>query len=370
MQPLPSHAYEKAASMTAALPCHTVLRTILSGETPGRIYTDNLVSPEVFFAQFRHRAFLTGTPNPSLKEILRDFILNEVFANCHAFDVPLFRLAPDSPDWIPLLETALQDQAPIITPYHCYRFDLPASPVPVDLPEGFTLKPVDGNLMASDFVGKDDLLEEMCSERETVKAFLEKSFGLAAFADDRLAGWCLSEYNTPTRCEVGIATHPPHRRKGLATAMTRAFINQALDHGLEEVLWHCYPSNTGSVRSALRCGFKLASDEAVLEIYTNAAIQLAVHGNLCFEKKDYLEALQWYSKALGKPEPKSWMAWNAACAAAHTSQSDRAYDLLSRAIDLGFDDLDHLVQSPHLETLKGDPRWARLITRLNRHLPS
>jgi GNAT superfamily N-acetyltransferase len=370
MQTLPANAYDKAQEMTEALPCHTVLRTILSGETPGRIYADDPKNPRWFFAQFRHRAFISGEPDPTVQEELRTFILKEVFANCRAFKVPLFRLSPDASAWMPILKAALHDHAPIISPYHCYRLALTGSPVPVGLPTGFSLRQVNADLMETDFEGKDDLAEEMCSERESVTAFLEKSFGLAAFADGRLAGWCLSEYNTPTRCEVGIATLPPHRRKGLAAAMTRAFINQALEKGLSEILWHCYPSNTGSVRTALNCGFALASDEEILELYLDPAIHLGVHGNLCFEKQDDTAALEWYSRALSKPEPESWIAWNAACAAARAGQADHAYDFLNQAVDLGFNDLDYLVQSPRLESLKGDPRWATLITRLNRQLPS
>ena len=59
------------------------------------------------------------------------------------------------------------------------------------------------------------------------------------------------------------------------------------------------------------------------------------------------------------------MAWNAACAAAHTGQINLAFDFLHQAIDLGFANLDYLVQSQHLTCLKDDERWGELITRLN-----
>ena len=100
-------------------------------------------------------------------------------------------------------------------------------------------------------------------------------------------------------------------------------------------------------------------------LYFNRALNMAVHGNLYFEEKNYSEALVWYQDALLEEQPQSWMAWNAACAAAHTEQVNLAFECLNRAIDLGFTDLDHLVQSQHLDLLKGDQRWAETITRIN-----
>jgi hypothetical protein len=45
------------------------------------------------------------------------------------------------------------------------------------------------------FPGCEDLLEEMSSDRESVEAFLDNSFGVVALKEDPLAGWCHSEYN-------------------------------------------------------------------------------------------------------------------------------------------------------------------------------
>ena len=59
------------------------------------------------------------------------------------------------------------------------------------------------------------------------------------------------------------------------------------------------------------------------------------------------------------------MAWNAACAAAHTGGLPLAFDFLHRAIDLGFTDLDYLVQNQHLQALKGDERWGEVIAHIN-----
>jgi GNAT superfamily N-acetyltransferase len=140
----------------------------------------------------------------------------------------------------------------ITEPKHDWRTRLPA---------GYTLRPVDRDLLNERHLQNLDLLmEEMCSERPSVTDFLDKSFGFCAMYGDEIVGWCLSEYNTPTRCEVGIEALAAHRRRGLATAMASALIEQALSRGLSRINWHCYAGNAPSVATALRVGFEKVAD--------------------------------------------------------------------------------------------------------------
>lgn len=370
MHQLAFNHYDKAANLLKTISHHTVLRTILAGITPGRVYVNNLTRPTIAFAQFKHRAFISGNPRAQDRDHLHEFFINEVINNCRQADVPLFRLTADNPAWIHILADILQKEQPILAGYQCFSVDLKDSLQDAKIPAGFTIQPVTKTLINQDFKGRNDLLEEMCSERESVNAFLEHSFGIAAFKDDVLAGWCLSEYNHENRCEVGIATMPPFQHKGLAKAMTAAFLNLAQENEITIVLWHCFKSNEASRRTALSAGFHLIEDEQILMLYLDPAINLAVHGNLNFEQQNYQQALAWYQQSLQEDHPQAWMAWNAACAAAHLGQIELAFNYLNRAVDLGFSDLDHLVQSEHLSVLKSDERWGALITRLNLNLPA
>lgn len=357
--------YDKAAPLLKAISHHTVLRTILAGSTPGHVYVNDPAQPTIAFAQFKHRAFIAGDPNDLDRESIRDFFNQEVIANCRQSDVPLFRLTADDPALIKNLADVLKNEQPILAEYQCFEINLTDEFQAEKISGGFSIQNVTKTLISKDFHGRDDLLEEMCSERESVDAFLDQSFGIAALNDNVLAGWCLSEYNHENRCEVGIATMPPFQHQGLAKAMTHNFLNLAKDNGISTVLWHCFKSNEASRRTALSAGFDLVEDQQVLMVYLDPAIHLAVHGNLYFEEKEYQLALTWYQQALQEDHPQAWMAWNAACAAAHLGQIEYAFNYLHRAVDLGFGDLDHLVQSEHLTALRSDKRWADLITRLS-----
>lgn len=370
MEKLNLDKFDIANNLLNQIKNQTVLMTIMAGETPGVIYTDKKNNPDIAFAQFKHRAFLSGEPCIEDCEFLHNFFEINVQKHCQEFDVPLFRLTVNDQRWFDIIVGALDPREPIIAGYRCYQKLITGKNQDFLVPEGYKIIPVNADLINSAFPGREDLLEEMCSERESVEAFLEKSFGVAAFKEDALAGWCLSEYNHEGQCEVGIATMPPHRRIGLAKAMTAVFSNQAFEKGITKILWQCFESNLPSWRTALSAGFSLAESHEVLMLYWDTALNQAVHGNIDFEKGKYEKALIWYEKALSQEAPQSWTAFNAACASSHLNQPEKAFTYLISAIDLGFDNLDYLVANKHLDSLKVDPKWGEIITRINRKLQS
>ena len=85
------------------------------------------------------------------------------------------------------------------------------------------MRRIDKDLLAERHLGNmDDLVKEMHSERPSVQDFLAKSFGYCVLYNDTLVGWCMSEYNTGSRCEIGIETVAGYRRRGIATLTASA----------------------------------------------------------------------------------------------------------------------------------------------------
>jgi len=344
---------------------HTVIRTILDGTTSGKMYVDNLVSPKIIFIQFRHRAFILGDHNAIEDKVIEHFFSTVVFENCAASEVSLVRVTTENQNWLDFLLTSLSHYHPIQFVYQIYKTQLTSLRQDFPVPEGFIVRKVNQRLLSENFGGKAELIDEMCSERESVDAFLEKSFGFVAFQGDTFAGWCLSEYNHNDRCEVGIATMPPYQKRGLAKAMTGQFMNLARNKGYTTILWHCYKSNTPSSRTALSAGFKLVDEHQVVNIYVDPSVGLAVHGNVAFEKGDYEKALSFYQQALSMPDQKTWMAWNAACAAANQNNDALVFQYLNFAVDIGFNDKNHLIESEHLSMYHVDPRWDKILKRIS-----
>jgi predicted acetyltransferase len=129
------------------------------------------------------------------------------------------------------------------------------------MPAGFQLQMVNADLLANtNLKHLETLKEELTSERPSVDDFLAKSFGVCAIHENELAGWCLSEYNADERCEIGIETTSDYRQRGIATALTLAFLEHAFSHGITEVGWHCFKRNESSAKTALKAGFDKICD--------------------------------------------------------------------------------------------------------------
>ena len=355
-----------AAPLFSNIPYHTVIKTILNGSSPGHVYVNDAGNPTLAVAQFKHHTFLGGDPAIVHQIELLNFFSNEVVNNCKNLNIPLFRLLIPSPAWKAVIEELFGPLNPVYMDYQCYQKTIKKPNSEYLIPKEFFLQKITSKLVSKDFAGRDDLIEEMCSERVSVDTFLDNSFGIGAFYKNQLAGWCLSEYNHENCCEVGITTLPPHRDKGLAKAMTAHFCNLAIENGYDTILWHCDKSNLPSSRTALGSGFTLVEDSSVLAVYHDRAIHLAVHVNRAFQRRHFHDAIFWCQRALSENLSQSWIAWNAACAASQTGETDMAFAFLHTAIDLGFSDIEALDSSEHQSLLKNNPRWNTILGYLDK----
>lgn len=111
----------------------------------------------------------------------------------------------------------------------------------------------------------DALVSEVTDTWGDVSLFLERGFGICHVSDGAVKGWCLSEYNSPRKCGIGIETIEEYRRHGIADAMTRAFIARCDERELIPY-WDSWSDNVASVKTALKNGFK------TLEEYKSALV--------------------------------------------------------------------------------------------------
>lgn len=53
--------------------------------------------------------------------------------------------------------------------------------------------------------------------------------------------------------------------------------------------------------------------------------------------------------------------YNLACALARVGESEAALDALAKAVELGYDDADHMTEDPDLESIRGEERFAAIL---------
>jgi len=258
---LPPPSYERVRPLLLGMDIHLIGRSILARKTPVQIFVDHIEQPRALFAQAGHRFILAGKASFSDFNIaIQNHFVNVLLPEFQKNGVEGFPIYYDSPEWEGGISSLLPGQEII----HADREYFTCTEVKQDwrkiLPEGFRVLPVNADLLSKDFKHLNTLKEEMTSERPSVEDFLDKSFGVCAIHENELAGWCLSEYNTDGRCEIGIETISEYRKRGLATALTLALLEHAFSTGLNEVGWHCFKRNVPSSQTARKAGLEKVCD--------------------------------------------------------------------------------------------------------------
>ncbi len=260
----PEH-YDKLMPLVAPLDYHLTLRSIIQGKTSASVYVDRVQKPQAAFLWKRGKAWLLGSPVDSFNDGLMGTLEDGYFQILREHGADYFRLHYDE-RWGSVLDMVFPGLRREEYPRSYYHLDAGGKKWDVNLPLGFRIVKIDEVLLASEYGKIDRVRDETVSERDSVEAFLGSSFGYVAMKGDEIVSWCMSEYNTGDRCELGIATIEGYQRKGLATQVARAVMGHAVRQGVSDIGWHCWKNNEPSVRTALKIGFEHGLDYPICEV--------------------------------------------------------------------------------------------------------
>ncbi len=268
---LETSLYPRVQPLFDLLDIHLAVRSILAGSTPADVYVDSPDQPSVVLAKAGHRYLLAGRPDqPTFLRDMQTWFEGVVYPHAAEHGEEGFSLYYAPAGWEKPLAQVFSAKTPLNTQREYYTGEARQVDWRCGLPAGFDIRPVDAALLAdAQLEGLSELLEEMCSERPSVADFMAHSFGVVGLWENKLAGWCLSEYNHGESCEIGIATLPPYRRRGLAACMSMAFSEMARLQGVRHLGWHCYASNTPSGATARKAGLVKACDYQALVVLLN-----------------------------------------------------------------------------------------------------
>ncbi len=254
--------YASVHSLFEDMTCHLAVVTVLAGSLKGRIYVDTPANPgtAILIPSNRHRVYVSGEPDPRLLAHVIHLLAEESLEENYGF---VMYYDPSHP-WQPTLEQVLQKQAIDSLMRQFYRLREPVWKASSFLPEPITIGRID-EIMVEDttLVNRDLLLEEIHSESPSLEHFFRQNFGFCARDGHQLVAWCLAEYHSQGRYELGIETLEAYQRQGIATYLADAVIRHAFAQGATEIGWHCWAANTPSVATALKLGFEKVLDYPV-----------------------------------------------------------------------------------------------------------
>jgi RimJ/RimL family protein N-acetyltransferase len=299
--------YETVHHLFAPIDHNLAISSILAGLTPGPVFVDRERDPQLAFMWTASRIYVGGnTDDAAILSSFAECISHEFYRHCAESGPGAFTLIY-TPNWEQRVQRTLQQQNLLSDVRHYYHQNVRLFDRQACLPAGYSFAPVSRAILEDDrLANRDSLMQEMRSERPSVKDFLEQSIGVCIIHRDTIVGWCLSEYNYQNRCEIGIYTEKAHRCQGLAKASAVRLINMAREIGVHEIGWHCWRGNVASIATATSLGFELEHRAPVLFGYTDRSQNLAMNGCIALRDGSAEKALWWFERAMQNGELPDW----------------------------------------------------------------
>ncbi|MBP7175136.1 MAG: GNAT family N-acetyltransferase [Thermoclostridium sp.] len=110
-------------------------------------------------------------------------------------------------------------------------------------------------LSASEFDHPEMVTDRILQSWETYEQFFKRSLAFAAVSGKSIAAVIAGTARYQNIIPIDIETREEHRRKGLANALTKYFVNACMENGLT-AQWNCVDSNIASRKTAIKAGFQ------------------------------------------------------------------------------------------------------------------
>ncbi len=370
MQELKPHQFERTAALFDGFDYSTSIRAAIAGNNPGRVYVDDVERPRTAFALTVEGYLLAGVhDNPATNEALRCLLREQIFTGRVAVNGDCsMSLAVHPETW--------EERLPELVPTHelekneryhylcqALSFDWRAHLLP-----GYTVRRVDRALLDDPEVVFAGPLAEWFDPGEmwwTVENFLTRGVSFCVLCENQVASWCTSDCVAGERIDVGVMTHPAHRRRGLASIAVAATVEHCLNHGLSAVGWHCNAANVPSWKTAERVGFVRNREYAYYYYMYDPVDHLAERGWYFYRRGEYARTVQYYEQVFARREESPDYYYHLTASAwAILGNADKALTYLQAAAEHGWAQAEWTSEQEEFAILHGRPEWAAVLARM------
>ncbi|MHA2226779.1 MAG: GNAT family N-acetyltransferase [Candidatus Hodarchaeales archaeon] len=236
---------------------------VIAGNTPGRIWVNDSSHPSsVFLWDGFHCYYLVGNSNnEDFNNGFKQLLIKKIAPQAVENNREIFKLEYSSKEWESVIESILKEKKPVKSLRIFLTLSKPLTPKWQEtLPSDFNVRKIDKKLLESDVKNVQTIIDEITSCWVSVGAFLERGFGFCLIHEpkkgkEEVQGWCTGEYFSQGKCGIGIHTFPHFQKRGFATAMASAFIEQCFSLNIQPH-WDASANNQVSVRVAENVGFE------------------------------------------------------------------------------------------------------------------
>jgi len=370
LQELNPNEFEKARPLFQGFDYSLSIHAAIEGNNPGRIFVDDVDRPRTALALTVEGYLLAGDrDNPATNEALRRLLKEKIFTGEIFVNGDWsMSLAVHPETW----EARLPELIPTHEVEKLGRYHYLCRAVKFDwrnnTPQGYTVHRVDQALLNSAQVVFPDVLREWMDFAQvwwTVENFMSKGVSFCVLQERQVVAWCTPDCVAGDRIDVGVMTHPAHRRRGLAAVAVAATVEHCLNHGFSAVGWHCSPDNLGSWKTAEKVGFERNREYVYYYYMYDPVDHLAELGWYYYRRGEYAKTVGYYEQVFARrDENPDYYYHLAASAWAILGNKEQALKHLQAAVDHGWAHVEWTKQQEEFGILHGTPEWDVVLARM------
>jgi RimJ/RimL family protein N-acetyltransferase len=342
------------------------IRAAIEGYNPARMLVDDLANPRTVLALTGEGTFLAGDDRDPTTIANLHLLFEQIFTGSFFPSAEwCITLSVYPPTW----EYKLPELIPTHEPDRLLRYHYQCRQMEYDyynyLLEGYSVHQIDRGL-TDRYSGVLDEWLDVEGSWGTVDNFLAKGIGFWVLHNNQLVARCTADCAVGDQIEVGVATDPAHRRKGLAAAATAATVEWCLESGYTTVGWHCEHDNYGSWRTAEKVGFQREREYPAFFYIFDTTDNLAQLGWSCYKRGEYARTTEYYEQVFGsRKEHPDYYYICAAGAWGALQNPEKALEYLQLAAENGWAAYEYTCQEELFECLHGMPEWYEVLARIN-----
>ena len=134
------------------------------------------------------------------------------------------------------------------------------------IPSHFNIKRITKEFLENEkFTNNEEVTYCVIALWQTIERYDKESIGFCLRDKQAIAAWCTTDYIVENDCELYIETFNGFKRKGYATLVASATIEECLKRNYT-IHWHCWETHISSVKTAVKIGFELKNQDPVLSL--------------------------------------------------------------------------------------------------------
>jgi GNAT superfamily N-acetyltransferase len=349
------------------------IRAVLDGSNPGRVFADRPRDPRLAFALTIEGYLLTGDPSdPALRESVRQFFVGSLLTGHVYLDSDeSVTLAVHPPEWAGYLPEMIPTHEVEALPrlhYLCTKMSYPWWEA---VPDVYSVHRIDRDILGGSLLADPDGLLDLDMIRIAwgdLENFLEHGVGFVVAHRGEIVSECTADCRSGDQIDIGVATSPSHRQKGLATIAVAATVEYCFRKGYRKIGWHCNQFNVGSWKTAEKVGFKRQGEYTYYYYMTDPLDHLAELGWYYYQRGEHEKTRQYYERLFAaRTENPNYYYYLAASVWGEIQNVEKATQYLLEAAERGWSDVDHVIHDEDFHFLHKLPIWERIVERIQKN---